>query len=145
MNQLVKVAFESTLQKLPFVLDKSKDEQIKVACISFGFRNMEIINFLITRGTALANGKLKLVRQWDETINKQISYKREVLQQPVVAFVTFQTQEGFERCEKHLFKESRHGDKKKKGLSLLGCPADIKEAPEPSNIIWENLSISHAT
>jgi hypothetical protein len=56
MSQLVKVAFESTLQKLPFVLDKSKDEEIKVACISFGFRNMEIINFLITRGSALANG-----------------------------------------------------------------------------------------
>lgn len=30
---------------------------------------------------------------------------------PVNAFVTFETQEGYDRCEYHLFNKDRHGKK----------------------------------
>ena len=60
---------------------------------------------------------------------------------PVNCFVTFETQEGFNRCECWLFPKNREGKKNKKKvpMTLLGHNADVNIANEPTDIIWENL------
>ena len=60
---------------------------------------------------------------------------------PVSAFVTFTTQEAFERCNKYLFEQcdlgyEHHEDHRT--FTMLGEPATINEAPDPTNIIWED-------
>ncbi len=66
--------------------------------------------------------------------------------EPVVAFVTFNSQEGYERCINHMestknfygepiYNESGHGFK------LFDEEQEVYAANEPSNIIWENLEI----
>jgi hypothetical protein len=59
---------------------------------------------------------------------------------PVRAFITFKTQEGFERCCKYIGKS-----KKTPVMKLLDQKVHFKEAPEPSNIIWENLEVTGPT
>jgi len=62
---------------------------------------------------------------------------------PVTAFITFASSEGYERCAKYLFKEDILGKQNKncKKLKLLGEEVVLSAAPEPSNIVWENLDV----
>jgi len=63
---------------------------------------------------------------------------------PVTAFITFSSSEGMERCAKYLCKHgtfSGEGNALYKPLPLLGEEMRMNEAPEPSNIIWENLDV----
>jgi hypothetical protein len=64
----------------------------------------------------------------------------------VVAFITFKNQEGIERCINYaqsdfnmaslpVFKKSHH-------FEILGKQMECVQAPEPSDLIWENLQIS---
>jgi len=49
------------------------------------------------------------VRDQNLVIQKLAKAEGEDLSQPVVAYVTFASQEGYERCEKFLFKTDRKG------------------------------------
>ena len=50
---------EEKVKLLPVVLEQSGDHEIKVACISFGYKNREILKLLDKRGDYLALGKFK--------------------------------------------------------------------------------------
>lgn len=70
------------------------------------------------------------------------------MKQPVIAFITFTTQEAAERCYKYLLKAdpvSKVKNQNLKEFMLLGDKADIRAASEPSNIIWENLEVNLKT
>jgi len=72
-----------------------------------------------------------------------IKKEHESLNTPVAAFITFQTQEGYERAcnivkKKELIDTGNYDSR----LQLLGQPLFFEEAPEPANIIWENRQIS---
>jgi len=62
-----------------------------------------------------------------------------------MAFVTFNCQEGYERMVKYC-SESKNilgiKDKKKKYLNLHGHNLYMDKAPEPSDLIWENLAVN---
>lgn len=66
------------------------------------------------------------------------------LTKPVTAFITFETQEGYERaCE-------MKGDYKCNGevtsnYEFDGHPLYFEEAPEPTNIIWEHRETTYKT
>lgn len=69
--------------------------------------------------------------------------------EPVTAFVTFNSQEGLERCVNHMGCEkdlfgSPVYNPSGNGLRLLGEEQEVFEASEPSDIIWENLEIPQA-
>jgi hypothetical protein len=49
---------------------------------------------------------------------------------PVGAFITFESEEGLQRCLSLRNSESK--------VQILGEKPKLKEAPEPTNIIWEN-------
>lgn len=68
----------------------------------------------------------------------------EHLCQPVRAYITFERVEAYERCEKHLFKYQVLNGKKNpeyETLELFGEPVQMEAAPEPSNVVWENLEV----
>lgn len=56
---------------------------------------------------------------------------------PSIAFLTFEEQEGYDQACKYLAKERK--------VEFLGKLADVKAAPEPTNIIWENKGITKKT
>ena len=107
--------------------------------ISYGYQNGEVIKMLKERGTLIGNGKSckKLEKEIMETVYKD-SLK---ITTPVRAFITFRTHEGFERCNKYI------GKSKNKLVMYMfdKYPVHFKLAPEPSNIIWENLEITKKT
>jgi len=68
----------------------------------------------------------------------------EKLRTPVCAFITFNHQEAFERCEEHLFKRDMLGNNNERydPFVFLGEECKFIEAPEPSNVLWENLEVT---
>ena len=60
---------------------------------------------------------------------------------PIKAFITFDTIEGKDRCLKYLSKKLSTGQKNDhfEPFKLLDEQVNLRNAPEPSNIIWENL------
>lgn len=53
---------------------------------------------------------------------------------PVGAFVTFESEEGINRCLK--------AAEKKSPVRILGEPLQAQAATEPTNIIWENREVT---
>ena len=105
LKEVVRNAVEERVRSLPVVLDECADDPIEVAAISFGMRNGVVIRELMNRGRLYANGKYALVEEKDRWLDRWIKRhrKEEALSTPVMAFVTFATQEGYERCAKRLF------------------------------------------
>ena len=71
----------------------------------------------------------------------------EKLQRPVMAFITFTTQEAYERSlnnmetVKNFFKIAKFNDEEKNYFQLFDEKVQLIAGPEPTNIIWENLSV----
>ena len=57
---------------------------------------------LMERGTLLGQGKFKKISIIDEKINKYLKNNLDEITTPVCAFISFQTQEGNERCERFM-------------------------------------------
>ena len=62
------------------------------------------------RGLKLRDGKFKQVCEIDSKINEVLETQLEEINTPIEAFVTFQTQEGLERCNKYASKKSKYGE-----------------------------------
>ena len=117
----LKKDYELEISNQPMVNEDCTD--IKIANISFAFENHEIISLLEKRGTAIANKNFKQKENYDERIKDILSKSRYELSIPTYAFITFETQEGYERAKLRKIR-------KRKEFDLAG---------EPTNIIWENL------
>ena len=65
---------------------------------------------------------------------------------PVQAFVTFHSAEARDRFLHYYAKKDKNGNSnpKYKPLEDLGHKLEVKEAPEPSDIIWEHIEFSYA-
>ena len=68
--------------------------------IQFGYSNSKLINLLKKRGRLITDGEFDKVKKLEVTINNKLSKGRnyEKFKRPVMAFVTFKNQEGYERC-----------------------------------------------
>lgn len=82
--------------------------------------------------------------QTEQKIEQLVKSQKEVIMTPVTCFVTFETQEGFDRCEYWLFNKTREGKKNKHFIEtkLQGHKAAVASANEPTDIIWENLQFT---
>ena len=122
--------------------------------ISFAYGNKKIITNLQKRGKLLTKGKIGGISSVENRINKQVADDRYYLEfiKPVTAFITFKYQNGMERClnsfetEKSFFGDpifqtetDEQGREQDSCLKMLDEKLECREAPEPSNIIWENL------
>lgn len=64
---------------------------------------------------------------------------------PIYAFIIFTNQEASERCKNYLYRKI--GGKRNKAKQLFKMLGDVpvfQDAPEPTNIIWENLEVTPA-
>ena len=143
-DEYLKSEIESKVKSLPNALVGHDNDEIEVAGISLAFSNGALIKVLKKRGKIIAYGKYQELQHVDEALNHIIENHQEKMTTPIKAFVTFSNQEGFERCSKNLCQltESGERNRKIKKWKLLGSTAKLNYAPEPSNIIWENLEIS---
>ena len=69
------------------------------------------------------------LRKISEALDKVKTKQYSNLRIPVGAFITFESEEGFQRCL---------ALKNKSKVQILGQKFQVKEATEPTNIIWEN-------
>jgi hypothetical protein len=137
--------FERIVSAQPSVLyPEQGTPPVKIANITFAFKNAKLIRLLKKRGTAVADGQFRNLPKIDEEINQLKEKDLQALTKPVSAFITFETQDGFERaCE---FKGSFNC----KGEVIAdhefdGAPLYFDDAPEPTNIIWEHRENSYST
>ena len=64
----------------------------------------------------------------------------------MTAFLTFNTQEGYERALKNYGPDSANSfSEVTENHMFCESKIEVEAAPEPSNIIWENRHISNAT
>jgi len=121
------------------------------------------------RGSLVFKQKLEEVVAKEREIDALTQANIAKYERPVACFVTFNTQEGYERCINHFeTKETAFGypiyrkdmkkeaslpkvavdeeskvklDESEDGFTLFGEEQAVQAAFEPSNIIWENLEI----
>jgi len=110
------------------------------------FNNAKIINWLKTRGMAIKNEKWDLLDDINDTIRlnlKKDSVLLDQLQRPCAVFVTMNSEEGYNRAA--LYNDTVEMQDFQKFKYFLGQEIDLKEAVEPSDIIWENRNFSEST
>lgn len=147
LDEMIIRTLETQVANLDSVLSEVKPQgrqkkEIKVASIYFGFKNGELIRTLKQRGANIGSGAFEKVQPQDDLLNQIIKEDIDKLKQPVCAFVTFTEQEAYERCEEYFFKYLRTDksyNTKYQPLQFLEEETLIEAAPEPSNIVWENL------
>ena len=141
---------ERQIEQLPRVL--SKDYKPEIACIFFAYHNKELIGMLEKRGKSINNLDLKGIEKHEIKINKLLKNEKKVAEfmKPCQAFIIFSNQEGFERCMQHcstskglfgqiVYNESDYA------LTVMDEKLEVREAPEPTDIIWENLQNDYQT
>lgn len=102
------------------------------------------------RGQKLADGKYRENSKLEDNINKMIDAQEARYKRPVVAFVTFAQQEGLDRVEKFMScKYNIFGklipNPSGHVLTFMNERLQVHRAPEPSNIVWENLHVTLST
>ena len=118
MNYL-KDIFENEISNYPKVNEETYD--IKIANISFAFKNYKMIRLLEKRGSAITSRNIKKKEKIEKEISDLTQNNSAELSTPTYVFVTFETQEGFERAKRC----------KINGISFI-------PAAEPTNVLWEN-------
>jgi hypothetical protein len=126
------------LTKLPDLgFEEEPPERINIALISFAFDNAELINLLKERGNAIKFENFDRMREINRQIDDVKSKNLEKLNRPVSAFLTFENEEGLNRCLN--YNETVQDDEDfEEFRTLLGEELDLQEASEPTDIIWEN-------
>lgn len=90
--------FTRKLNRVPKIIE---DVDIRIANITFGFANQELLAILKERGTLVAKGKFEKVPPLNEKIEKISKEKKDEMVRPVAAFLTFERQEGKDRALKY--------------------------------------------
>jgi hypothetical protein len=126
------------LTRLPDLgFEDDPPERINIALINFAFDNGELINLLKDRGNAIKFEKFDLMRELNKRIEDMKSENLDKFIRPVSAFLTFENEEGLNRCLN--YNEAVQDDEEFADFrTLLGEELVIEEASEPTDIIWEN-------
>jgi len=105
-----------------------------VVDIHFCFDNGKLIKKLIKRGTCIKNNDWKGLKEINETLDATKNQYFQKIQTPVSCFITMEDEESYQRALSI----------NAKGLQVyvLGEIPTIIEAPEPTNVIWENRAIT---
>jgi hypothetical protein len=73
-------------------------EKINIALVTFAFDNADLINLLKERGADIKYEKFDLMRKLNKNIDDLKSQNLEKYTRPVSAFLTFENEEGLNRC-----------------------------------------------
>lgn len=105
--------------------------KVSIAKIKITYDNMEILNMLKVRGAAIKAADWDKVKQVNTEIDDYKNANYEKLVTPITCIITMETEEGYQRA---LVIDT-------KKIPIYSEVADTVEAPEPSDIIWENRRI----
>jgi hypothetical protein len=89
-SAFLKNKIETKLKELPQVFLNCKHQEIKVACINYGYKNGNLINLLKKRGQIIGNGQYDKLEPVEEEINIILN-RSDSIKEPIVAFITFST------------------------------------------------------
>lgn len=119
----------------------TEDTDLKIANVNFAYSNHKLLALLQQRGTMIVAGKYGSLAEVNKQIETCVYQNKDEIIRPVTAFISFETQEGYERAVKAWLLEG-HGNVMNLQNSLLKDLIHLRSAPEPSNILWENLHVS---
>lgn len=121
---------------------------VHIVSCNFGYNNKHVIQRLIKRGTAFQNGIFKKLQQEEKKINSLMIFNEintmKNIKRPVKAFIMLRSQENHNRVLKTFETDLNFNGRPKfkkdieQNLTFLGIPMECREAPEPTNIRWEN-------
>lgn len=133
---------EKRLLELPDLGFDDGEPSVKIAITTLAFRNGDMISLLKQRGLCIKTEKWDQMREIEGKINEKKTQIFNDLCHPCSIFMTFETEEGVNRCR--LYDETVADNLEKfehLRLWLGKHELDIQEASEPSDIIWENREI----
>jgi len=121
-------------------------KEMKVAVVTCAFDNSKIINWLRERGDCIKDENWDKLDRINDTIRRNLKKDSQLLdklQRPCSLFVTFESEEAYNRAllynenimdpsmpEYHRFR------------TFLGEEIELQPASEPTDIIWENRSFT---
>lgn len=121
--------------RVKFVLIEELEKQIReisgedgmyVSDVNFAFRNSWLIDALKSRGDAIKWQNWAELNQINASITEQLHERMEETNTPVCAFVTIESETAYNYLS---------GVPE---INLFGAHSKVKEAVEPTNVIWEN-------
>ena len=112
---------------------------VKIADIAFAFNNAELIKLLRVRGQHIMYQNYDKMREVEKEISILKEAKYDDLTTPVDAFITFEAEDGFIMAME--FEERKNGSINETKI-FMNIPLVLDDAPEPTNIIWENRHLS---
>lgn len=124
-EKLLREELQEILKKEKAVL---KEDGVSIAHITFSFNNVEVIKLLAKRGafiTTAQNAKLAAI---DQEIRTLVVRDWDKFSKPVAAFITFETQEGYERACNIKGKLDWRTKSIKSDHQFLGHPFALQEA-----------------
>ena len=126
------------LNPAPHVINEDTD--LRIAHITFAYDNAKILELLTKRGELIIQGKYTKIKEINKEIQHKLTWEKEELTRPVAAFISFEKQEGYERALK-LWPKPKKNDPMNNSNTFLKEQIKIQAAPEPSNILWENIHV----
>ena len=116
---------EKEISKIPAI---SKEiENTNIISINFSFNNKDVFDLLSERGGLLVEGEIIEAKEIESKIDELIHFFYSQLGVPCTALIIFEEEEAWQRA---LWTEE--GD-----ITFCNEPIKFKEAPEPSDVIWE--------
>lgn len=104
--------------------------------IDFGYKNRTLLEKLWYRGIDLTYGYIGNLKKREDEINEYIAKNASDLERPMKAFVIFNRDEDYELCSEYLIQRVK--GKTKQNFFFEGEELFLRQAPEPSDVIWEN-------
>jgi len=138
IGEYVKEDLLKYIKSKPVVLDTYKMGEMYIRQVRVAYKNGALIELLSKRGWNMGTADFEEITEIDEDIKYLIEHNRVRLTTPIYLFVTFNRQEAVARCEKYLMGKKRD----ESCLILQENKFEIEKAPEPSDVIWENLEVS---
>lgn len=91
---------ENNFSRLPDLgFEDQRVERIKISMLTFAFDNADLINLLKQRGLAIKLEKYDKMREINKKIDELKQKNLEKYNRPVTAFLTFENEEGLNRCK----------------------------------------------
>ncbi|CDW91100.1 UNKNOWN [Stylonychia lemnae] len=130
LKKYLKQEIETKLTNEVGSLGFEKVDSIRVADIQFSYKNAPIIHLLNQRGIYIKSNDWESLKKVNQQLDAVKTREYQNLMVAVSAFVTFENEEGYQRFLSLRERGSRS--------TILGERPTLKEATEPTNIIWEN-------
>jgi len=107
--------------------NKAISSDIQIADVNLYFNNSDVLEKLAERAKAINSNNWDQVKQFNQELTDLVKKEKDKLQTPVGAFVTLSDEQSYNALEA------------RRSIRVEGEKCRINRAPEPTNIIWQNI------